>query len=88
MIVLVVPPLGMKKSVYEALLSNFNVAEQYRANLQTLSFTGTHKRSLLLVHSFEGLPLQTTQSVKYYVNLKENTKPDDIAKNVYLQEDY
>lgn len=73
--------------MYQLLVSHFNVVEQYKVNIKTLAFDGAHKQNLLMVNSFEGLPLSAPSSkVQYYLyGLKE---PDDIAKNVYLEEDY
>jgi hypothetical protein len=45
---------------------------------------------LLIVNSFDGIPVESsTATFGYFLyGLKETTKPDDIAKNYYLVEDY
>lgn len=86
--VLITPPLGLKKTVYEQLQQHFNVVEQSRFNAQTIAFNGKHQKNLVIVNSFQGLP-KAKKDIKFYLfGLRESTKPDDIAKNVYLQEEY
>lgn len=44
----------------------------------------------MVVNSFDGIPVESsTANFEYFLfGLKETTKPDDIAKNYYLIEDY
>lgn len=68
----------------------YNIAEQYKINLASLQFGNTNKKNLLIVNSFDGIPVESsTATFEYFLyGLKETTKPDDIAKNYYLIEDY
>lgn len=72
------------------LQTSYNVAEQYKLNLASLSFGPASKQNLLIVNSFDGIPSSSqSATITYFLyGLKESTKPDDIAKNVYLLEDY
>lgn len=84
------PPLSLRKSTYALLAGSFNVVEQQKLILKDLRFPTNSKRNLLILHSFAGLPIKVPEAkITYYVHgLTETTKPDDIAKNFYLQEDY
>lgn len=88
--VVIVPPVGLKKSTMKLLQSGYNVAEQYRLNLASVHFGTAQKQNLLIVNSFDGIPAESqTATLTYFLyGLKESTKPDDIAKNFYLVEDY
>ena len=88
--VLIVPPLGLKKTIYETLAANYNICEQLKANSATFAFTGEQRKNLVIVNSFENLPLSAPDTTFKYslFGLKESTKPDDIAKNVYLKDEY
>jgi hypothetical protein len=84
------PPLSLRKSTYALLAGSFNIVEQQTLILKHLNFAINSKRNLLILHSFASLPIKAPESkITYYVHgLTETTKPDDIAKNFYLQEDY
>lgn len=88
--VVIVPPIGLKKSTFAVLQTVYNVAEQYKLNFSNLQFGNAQKKNLIVLNSFEGLPAQQQGvTFSYFLyGLKESTKPDDIAKNVYLIEDY
>ena len=48
------------------------------------------KKNLVIVNSFSGI-LANAKNLKltlFLYGLKDTTKPDDIAKNYYLEEDY
>lgn len=84
------PPVGLKKSTMQLLQAAYNVTEQYKINLASLQFGTAYKKNLLIVNSFDGIPVESsTATFGYFLyGLKETTKPDDIAKNYYLVEDY
>lgn len=88
--ILITPLLGLKKTVFEQLQTHFNIEEQVKFDAANLSFSGNHKKNLLIVNSLQGLPKSGPKAeIKFFLfGLKENTKPDDIAKNVYLEDEY
>lgn len=86
--VVVMPPLSLKKTTYALLAANFNITEQPKIDLATLRFSASHKRNIVIVYSFEGLPVSIPGVTYYIFGLRDSTKPDDIAKNFYLQEEY
>ena len=82
--------MGLKKTILETIKGTYNVEEQYKFNFEALRFPNNKKRNIVVVNSFDGVLTKVTGatlSLRVFA-LKESTKPDDIAKNYYLEEDY
>ena len=61
--------------------------------MEALKFPKNKNSNVVVVHSFDGIAakvgkLANTTLHLHVFALKETTKPDDIAKNYYLEEDY